>query len=103
RAGPEHWYDAHVLNPYWIQTTPWLSAEASGGSTISLGGGSFSMARYGEGPRTSSISRRLSAVVHMTLRVRCKKPSPYPWSPPVPGSSPASCRTSDVARGDAHN
>ena len=33
---------------------PWTSPVASGvGSTISLGGGSFSMATYGEAPRTS--------------------------------------------------
>src|SRR5215471_5112066 len=47
RARPEHWYDMHVSTRYWIQTMPWVSAAASGGSTISLGGGSFSMARYG--------------------------------------------------------
>src|SRR5512144_2823604 len=38
---------------YWIWTTPWASGPGSGGSTTSLGAGSFSMARYGETPRTS--------------------------------------------------
>ena len=38
---------------YWAQKMPWASPSGSGGSTISLGAGSFSMARYGVGPRTS--------------------------------------------------
>src|SRR5215831_16142485 len=53
RARPEHWYDMHVSTRYWIQTMPWVSAAASGGSTISLGGGSFSVATDGVAARTS--------------------------------------------------
>src|SRR5687768_15432885 len=38
---------------YCAQKTPWTSPSASGGSTISLGAGSISMATYGEPPRIS--------------------------------------------------
>jgi hypothetical protein len=56
RACPEHRYDMHILTRYWIQARPWASPAASGvGSTISLGEGSFSMATYGEAPRTSFV------------------------------------------------
>src|SRR6185369_11438783 len=42
---------------YWIQTTPLSSRSGSGASTISLGGGSFLIAAYGVGPRTSLALR----------------------------------------------
>lgn len=38
---------------YWIQTTPLANRSGSGGSTISLGAGSFSISAYGVAPRTS--------------------------------------------------
>src|SRR5262249_16877433 len=38
---------------YWIWVKPRASGPGSAGSTISLGGGSFSTAKYGVGPRTS--------------------------------------------------
>src|SRR6185436_9564385 len=42
---------------YWIQTTPLASRSGSGESTISLGGGSFSIGAYGVAPRTSLALR----------------------------------------------
>ena len=38
---------------YWMNTRPLASCSASGGSTISFGGGSFSIATSGDGPRIS--------------------------------------------------
>src|SRR5262245_6469302 len=38
---------------YWAWKRPWASGRGSGGSTISLGGGSCSISPYGEGPRIS--------------------------------------------------
>src|SRR3954454_1281711 len=38
---------------YWGQKMPWASPSRSGGSTISLGAGSFSIATYGEAPLMS--------------------------------------------------
>jgi hypothetical protein len=51
-ACAEHWYDVHVLNP--ILNTDDALGECRGKreATISLGGGSFSMARYGVASRT---------------------------------------------------
>jgi hypothetical protein len=38
---------------YWMNTRPLANGSASGGSTISFGGGSFSIATSGDGPRIS--------------------------------------------------
>src|SRR5450631_534264 len=38
---------------YWMKTRPCANCSASGGSTISVAGGSFSIATRGEGPRMS--------------------------------------------------
>jgi len=52
-ARPEHRYDAHVLHPVLDLDDAPGQLIGKRGSTISLGAGSFSMATYGEGPRTS--------------------------------------------------
>ena len=52
-ARPEHRCDVQVLHAVLSPKDAQGSPSASGGSTISLGAGSFSMVTYGEAPRNS--------------------------------------------------
>src|SRR5450631_39649 len=51
---------------YWMKTMPRVSGSGSGGSTMSLGGGSFSMATSGDGPRISLALGASAALLRLS-------------------------------------
>ena len=70
-----------VMCRYWAWKMPWASGPGSGGSTISLGAGSFSIVSYGEAPRFSLALWAKAVVALLTGRKSDGQRSPHHGRP----------------------